>query len=120
MHNKMTVRKVLTRTGIFLACMALFMVVSLMVADTAMKHPGEAAAFRRWMQSTRYGWLLWRLALYALVAWGLWKIRHAPGFREEFRRRCYASAWSVCFLSRYVSTRCLPVRESDDDNKQLS
>ena len=86
MHNKMTVRKVLTRTGIFLACMALFMVVSLMVADTAMKHPGEAAAFRRWMQSTRYGWLLWRLALYALVAWGLWKIRHAPGFREEFRR----------------------------------
>lgn len=84
MHNKMTVRKVLTRTGIFLACMALFMVVSLMVADTAMKHPGEAA-FRRWMQSTRYGWLLWRLALYALVAWGLWKIRHAPGFREEFR-----------------------------------
>ncbi|WP_313685693.1 hypothetical protein [Pantoea sp.] len=85
MHNKMTVRKVLTRTGIFLACMALFMAVSLMVADTAMKHPGEAAAFRRWMQSTRYGWLLWRLALYALVAWGLWKIRHAPGFREEFR-----------------------------------
>lgn len=85
MHNKMNVRKALTRTGIFLACMALFMVVSLMVADTAMKHPGEAAAFRRWMQSTRDGWLIWRLALYALVAWGLWKIRHAPGFREEFR-----------------------------------
>jgi hypothetical protein len=46
----------LTRAGIFLACMALFIVVSLMVADTAMKHPTEAAAFRSWMQSTRY-WL---------------------------------------------------------------
>ncbi|MER3936176.1 hypothetical protein J9A52_15580 [Klebsiella pneumoniae] len=100
MHNKMTVRKVLTRTGIFLACMALFMVVSLMVADTAMKHPGEAAAFRRWMQSTRYGWLLWRLALYALVAWGLWKIRHAPGFREEFRRPLpRISVVSVLFIA---------------------
>ncbi|CAH5975015.1 TPA: hypothetical protein R4Y95_003082 [Klebsiella variicola subsp. variicola] len=100
MHNKMTVRKVLTRTGIFLACMALFMVVSLMVADTAMKHPGEAAAFRRWMQSTRYGWLLWRLALYALVAWGLWKIRHAPGFREEFRRPLLRiSVVSVLFIA---------------------
>lgn len=100
MHNKMTVRKVLTRTGIFLACMALFMVVSLMVADTTMKHPGEAAAFRRWMQSTRYGWLLWRLALYALVAWGLWKIRHAPGFREEFRRPLLRiSVVSVLFIA---------------------
>ena len=100
MHNKMTVRKVLTRTGIFLACMALFMVVSLMVADTAMKHPGEAAAFRRWMQSTRYGWLFWRLALYALVAWGLWKIRHAPGFREEFRRPLLRiSVVSVLFIA---------------------
>lgn len=100
MHNKMTVRKVLTRAGIFLVCMALFMVVSLMVADTAMKHPGEAAAFRRWMQSTRYGWLLWRLALYALVAWGLWKIRHAPGFREEFRRPLLRiSVVSVLFIA---------------------
>ncbi len=68
MRNKTTVRKVLTRAGFFLACMALFMVVSLMMADTAMKHPTEAAAFRSWMQSTRYGWLMWRLALYALVA----------------------------------------------------
>jgi len=49
MRNKTTVRKVLTRAGIFLACMALFMVVSLMMADTAMKHPTEAAAFRSWM-----------------------------------------------------------------------
>ncbi|WP_297201566.1 hypothetical protein [uncultured Pluralibacter sp.] len=100
MHNKMTVRKALTRAGIFLACMALFMVVSLIVADTAMKHPGEAAAFRRWMQSTRYGWLIWRLALYALVAWGLWKIRHAPGFREEFRRPLLRiSVVSVLFIA---------------------
>lgn len=100
MHNKMTVRKVLIRTGIFLACMALFMVVSLMVADTAMKHPGEAAAFRRWMQSTRDGWLIWRLALYALVAWGLWKIRHAPGFREEYRRPLLRiSVVSVLFIA---------------------
>ena len=100
MRNKTTVRKVLTRAGIFLACMALLMVVSLMVADTAMKHPGEAAAFRSWMQSTRYGWLIWRLALYALVAGGLWKIRHAPGFREEYRRPLQRiSVASVLFIA---------------------
>lgn len=120
MRNKTTVRKVLTRAGFFLACMALFMVVSLMMADTAMKHPTEAAAFRSWMQSTRYGWLMWRLALYALVAWASGK----SGMRRVFGRhtggRCCASVWSVCFLSRCVSTRCLPVREPDDDNKQLS
>jgi hypothetical protein len=100
MRNKTTVRKVLTRAGIFLACMALFMVVSLMMADTAMKHPTEAAAFRSWMQSTRYGWLMWRLALYALVAWGLWKIRHAPGFREAYRRPLLRiSVVSVLFIA---------------------
>ena len=100
MRNKTTVRKVLTRAGIFLACMALFMVVSLMMADTAMKHPTEAAAFRSWMQSPRYGWLMWRLALYALVAWGLWKIRHAPGFREAYRRpRLRSSVVSVLFIA---------------------
>ncbi len=120
MRNKTTVRKVLTRAGIFLACTALFMVVSLMMADTAMKHPTEAAAFRSWMQSTRYGWLMWRLALYALVAWGLWKIRHARASGRHTGGRCCASVWSVCFLSRCVSTRCLPVRESEDDDKQLS
>ena len=81
MRNKTTVRKVLTRAGIFLACMALFMVVSLMMADTAMKHPTEAAAFRSWMQSTRYGWLMWRLALYALVAWGFWEAYRRPLLR---------------------------------------
>lgn len=86
MSNKIAVFNVLKRAGIFLGCMALFMLVSLMVADTAMKHPDEAATFRGWMQSTRYGWLVWRLALYALTGWGLWKIRHAPGFREEYRR----------------------------------
>nr|EGF2641711.1 hypothetical protein [Escherichia coli] len=86
MRKKTTVRKVLSRAGIFLACMGMFMVVSLVMADTAMKYPTEAAAFRSWMQSTCYGWLMWRLALYALVAWNLWKIRDAPGFREEYRR----------------------------------
>ncbi|MEX0634929.1 hypothetical protein M8494_36370 [Serratia ureilytica] len=25
------------------------------------------------MQNTRYGWLFWRLALYAALAWGFWK-----------------------------------------------
>ena len=100
MRKKTTVRKVLTRAGIFLACMALFMVVSLMVADTAMKHPTEAAAFRSWMQSTRYGWLIWRLALYALVAWGLLKIRHAPGLQESYRRPLLRiSVVSVLFIA---------------------
>lgn len=100
--------------------MALFMVVSLMVADTAMKHPTEAAAFRSWMQSTRYGWLIWRLALYALVAWGLLKIRHAPGLQESYRRPLLRISVVSVLLSRYVSTRCLPVREPEDDDKQLS
>ena len=98
MRNKTTVRKVLTRAGIFLACMALFMVVSLMMADTAMKHPTEAAAFRSWMQSTRYGWLMWRLALYALLVAGPLENPACAGLPGGIPAAAAAHpVWSVCF-----------------------
>ncbi len=38
------------------------------------------------VHSTRYGWLSWRLALYAVLIWGFWKIWHAPGCKPEYRQ----------------------------------
>ncbi|MEW5291578.1 hypothetical protein ABW286_20770 [Erwinia papayae] len=86
MRHKTRIRTASIRFLLFLAGMSLFMLVSLMVADAAIRHPTEAAAFRSWMRSTWPGWLAWRLALYALIAWGMWKIRRAPGFCEAHRR----------------------------------
>ncbi|MCX8967009.1 hypothetical protein EHW66_19100 [Erwinia psidii] len=86
MRHKMKVRTASIRFLLFLAGMSLFMLISLMVADAAIRHPTEAAAFRSWMRSTWPGWLAWRLVLYTLTAWGIWKIRRAPGFCEAHRR----------------------------------
>ncbi|AXF76912.1 hypothetical protein LU604_05300 [Erwinia tracheiphila] len=85
MRHKMKVRMASIRFLLFLAGMSLFMLVSLMVADAAIRHPTEATAFRSWMRSTWPSWLAWRLVLYTLTAWGIWKIRRAPGFCEAYR-----------------------------------
>ncbi|HBD1844097.1 TPA: hypothetical protein KIA93_000303 [Salmonella enterica] len=58
---------------------------TLLLANTGIEHPGEMAALRDWMFAGRYGWLLWRLMLYAALGWGVWKIRRAPGFKPEYQ-----------------------------------
>jgi hypothetical protein len=60
--------------------------IALSLAHWGVNHPSESAALRDWMQRTRYGWLGWRLVLYACLAWGFWKIWHAPDFRPEYRQ----------------------------------
>lgn len=76
----------LSRGGLTLIVMFGVMIVALVVADTAIRHPTESAALKDWFYASRYGWLAWRVAIYILLGWGIRKIRHAPGFREEYRK----------------------------------
>ncbi|MGG4626842.1 hypothetical protein ACLPHD_21140 [Serratia odorifera] len=69
-----------------LAMLVVAMVMALGLAHWGVNHPGETAALRSWVHSTRYGWLFWRLALYAVLAWAFWKIWHAPGVKPEHRQ----------------------------------
>ncbi|CAI0967529.1 hypothetical protein [Serratia quinivorans] len=69
-----------------LGMLVVVMVIALGMADWDVNHPGQSAALRDWVHSTRYGWLSWRLVLYAVLAWGGWKIWHAPGCKPEYRQ----------------------------------
>ncbi|PJZ04219.1 hypothetical protein PRCB_18310 [Pantoea rodasii] len=74
--------RVLSTAGALLA----FLLAGLIVADRAIKDPAQAAAFRDWMDHARYGWLVWRLAVYGVLAWGFVKVFRAPGFGPQHRQ----------------------------------
>ena len=80
---------------LYLLLLAGITVFSLWLANTGIRHAEGFAALREWMYETRYGWLIWRLCIYILLGWGIWRIAHAPGFRAEYRqpliRICCAS-----------------------------
>lgn len=80
----LSVRRVAKRLGVLLLSLVAVMAVGLWLADLGMAHPGAVARLHRWMDSTRYLWLTWRLTVYALLAGGLWKVWHAPGGRPEY------------------------------------
>ncbi|MBK0003884.1 hypothetical protein IBT49_25755 [Erwinia sp. S63] len=63
-----------------------FLLAGLIVADQAVRNPAQAAAFRDWMEHARYGWLMWRLAVYGALAWGFVKVFRAPGFGPQHRQ----------------------------------
>ena len=67
-------------------CTAGVLLAGLIVADRAIKDPAQAAAFRDWMEHARYGWLMWRLAVYGALAWGFVKVFRAPGFGPQHRQ----------------------------------
>lgn len=69
-----------------LGMLVMAMIIALGMAHRGVNHPGESAALRDWVHSTRYGWLSWRLALYAALTWGFWKIGHAPGYKPAYRQ----------------------------------
>jgi hypothetical protein len=69
-----------------LGMLVIAMIVALGMAHWGVNHPGKSVALRDWVHSTRYGWLSWRLALYAALAWVFWKIWHAPGCKPEYRQ----------------------------------
>lgn len=71
---------------IYLLILALIMFLGFWLADMGMRHPESLASLKRWMDATRYGWLIWRLFIYCVIGWGLWRVWHAPGFRPEYRR----------------------------------
>lgn len=57
----------------------------LLLADAAINHPKQMSAVRDWMVSTWLVWLAWRMVLYAVLVWGIWKVWHAPGFKPAWR-----------------------------------
>ncbi|HDS5277285.1 hypothetical protein COO59_19885 [Mixta theicola] len=63
-----------------------FLLAGLIVADQSVRNPAQAAAFRDWMEHARYGWLMWRLAVYGALAWGFVKVFRAPGFGPQHRQ----------------------------------
>ncbi|MGL5384298.1 MAG: hypothetical protein ACRC2A_19750 [Enterobacterales bacterium] len=82
-----------------LGMLVIAMIVALGMAHWGVNHPGESAALRDWMQNARYGWLSWRLALYAVLAWGFWKIWHAPGCKPEYRQPLKRMAIGCVFFA---------------------
>jgi len=64
----------------------LLLLAGLVIADRSIKNPAQAAAFRDWMEHARYGWLIWRLAIYGALAWGFVKVFRAPGFGPQHRQ----------------------------------
>lgn len=69
-----------------LGMLVIAMIVALGMAHWGVNHPGESAALRDWVHSTRYGWLSWRLALYAVLAWGFLENLARAGLQTEYRQ----------------------------------
>lgn len=90
-NKKQKLKKIVYTSG----AMLIFIVLALFIADVAIRYPGSVSAFSEWMRAHRSGWLIWRLFIYILLGWGIWRIVHAPGFRVEYRqpliRICCAS-----------------------------
>lgn len=77
--------RVAKRLVVVLFSIVIVMAIGLWLADLVMAHPGTVFRLHYWIYRTRYLWLAWRLAVYTLLAWGLWKIWHAPGCRLEYK-----------------------------------
>lgn len=73
------------RLGLLLLCIVCVTGAGLWLADLGMAHPGAVARLHRWMEGSRDLWLVWRLAIYALLAWGFRKVWRAPGCKPEYR-----------------------------------
>lgn len=63
--------RVLSRVLLVMIALAGSLLVGLFIADHALKNPVHAMALQDWMERTRYVWLLWRLAVYMGIAWGI-------------------------------------------------
>ncbi|ATZ93044.1 hypothetical protein [Dickeya fangzhongdai] len=79
-------RRGVRRTLLILAVITGTMLIALLIARLGMSHPDEFLALRQWMQHTRMVWLVWRLALYSALGWGLWKVWRASGCKPEYRK----------------------------------
>ncbi|MEY8772806.1 hypothetical protein AB6T85_20565 [Erwinia sp. ACCC 02193] len=77
---------ILQRTLIIAGTLLILLLTALVIADNAIKNPDQAAALSKWMEQAKYGWLMWRLAVYGGLTWGFVKILRAPGFRSQYRQ----------------------------------
>ncbi|WNK42645.1 hypothetical protein [Pantoea agglomerans] len=77
---------VLQRTLLIAGTLLVLILGAMVIADSAIRNPDQAAAFSEWMEQAKYGWLMWRLAIYGALTWGFVKILYAPGFRSQYRQ----------------------------------
>lgn len=77
---------VLQRTLLIAGTLLVLLLGAMVIADSAIKNPDQAAAISEWMEQAKYGWLMWRLAVYGAMTWGFVKILRAPGFRSQYRQ----------------------------------
>lgn len=76
----------LQRTLLIAGTLLVLLLGAMVIADSAIKNSDQAAAFSKWMEQAKYGWLMWRLAVYGAMTWGFVKILRAPGFRPQYRQ----------------------------------
>ncbi|EQC00449.1 hypothetical protein [Photorhabdus temperata] len=50
----------------------------LLVATVGLAYPSQFNDLQYWMYTTRYGWLVWRLAMYSVIACFIWKLWRSP------------------------------------------
>ncbi|PQQ25067.1 hypothetical protein C6H68_24150 [Photorhabdus luminescens] len=50
----------------------------LLVAAVGLAYPSQFNALQHWMYTTRYGWLVWRLAMYSVIACFMWQLWRSP------------------------------------------
>ena len=66
--------------------LVMFTCLSLALADLGFRYQSEIAQFRIWMKETWLLWLLWRLILYSVTGWGIWRCYHSPGSSQALRQ----------------------------------
>ncbi|WP_118988268.1 hypothetical protein [Photorhabdus sp. CRCIA-P01] len=56
----------------------LMMGCMLLVAVVGLAYPSQINALQHWMYTTRYGWLVWRLVMYSVIACFMWQLWRFP------------------------------------------
>ena len=76
----------------FIGLAVLSMAVLLVVAQLALTYYGEVDSLRQAFYRARWVWLTWRVVLYCVLGYGLWKLVHHPKVSEVARRSLRRSA----------------------------
>ncbi|MDC9589543.1 hypothetical protein PSI23_09520 [Xenorhabdus sp. XENO-10] len=63
----------------------LVIIITSVTGWLGLTHPEKAAALHHWMEKTGEAWLIWRWCLYAVLAWGSWKIWQRTTYQKTHR-----------------------------------
>jgi nucleoside recognition membrane protein YjiH len=82
----MHVKGFVSRLGLCLLSLTIFMMVALIVAGLALSNPAETTSLLNGFNAYRFVWLAWRLTIYVFLGWNVWRISQAPTLRKEYRK----------------------------------